>query len=398
MKKKRIMIIAGGEWQVPIVRKAKDLGLFVVNTNLYPDSPGFEFADIGLVANVLDKKKNLEYAGEHGVDAVITDQSDIAVTTVAYVAEQLGLPGIGINCADLFTNKNFMREFCREHSFPTPQFKLCHDTNEAIEFVDETGLPVVIKPPANQSSRGVAKVTSRDGLVGAFESALLQSSDGTVLIESFVGGTELTVDGIQLNAGGHYCLATSSKAHYAHNQMVASQLWFSQYHEEINYDTLHQQHDRLIKEMSLPFGLTHAEYKYHEGKFYLIEVAARGGGTRISSDVVTLMSGIDSNELLIRMALGEPISSIKPAQHDRVAVLDFFEFMPGKVTDVYGVRQAAAIDGVASIGINVRQGEEINPASDDRTRHGYVIAYADTSDSLRLLLNKVRQTVQVYYE
>ena len=38
---KRLMIIAGGTWQVPLVKKAKELGCFVVNSNLYEDSPGF---------------------------------------------------------------------------------------------------------------------------------------------------------------------------------------------------------------------------------------------------------------------------------------------------------------------------------------------------------------------
>lgn len=395
---KRLLIIAGGEWQVPIIRKAKEMGMYVVNTNLYPNSPGFEFADIGLVANVLDKEKNLECAKEYHVDAVLTDQSDIAVTTAAYVAEKHGLHGVGTKAAELFTNKYQMRRFCQEHNFPTPEFKLCRDLADAYTFVDENGLPVVVKPPANQSSRGVAKVTTWDELAHAFESALLQSNDGTVLLEGFIGGVELTVDGVQLNTGGHYCLATSCKTHYAHNEMVANQLWFSQFHPEIDYVALHQQHNRLVKSMVLPYGLTHAEYKYHEGKFYLIEVAARGGGTRISSDIVPLMSGIDSNELLIRMALGEQIISIQPTLHERVAALDFFEFRPGQIKMINGIEQSASMSGVASIGMNIREGDVIKLASDDRTRHGYVIAYADKPDALRTLLDKVHQTVQVCYE
>lgn len=395
---KCLMIIAGGDWQVPIVCKAKEMGIFVVNSNLYPDSPGFGFADIGLVANVLDKEKNLEYARQYAIDAVITDQSDIAVTTVAYVAEQLGLYGIGTKAAALFTNKYLMRKFCKEHDYPTPAFKLCLSLDDASEFIDANSLPVIVKPPANQSSRGVAKVAFRNELTEAYESALQQSNDGTVLLEGFVGGVELTVDGVQLNAGDHYCLATSCKTHYEHNEMVANQLWFGQHHSQIDYDALHRQHDRMVKSMSLPFGLTHAEYKYHEGKFYLIEIAARGGGTRISSDIVPLMSSVDCNDLLIRMALGEQISAIRPAFNERVSVLDFFEFKPGQVKAIVGLEQARAMSGVVSIGLSIHEGEVIHPASDDRSRHGYVIAFADNSDALNSLLDKVHQTVQVCYE
>jgi carbamoyl-phosphate synthase large subunit len=56
------MVIAGGEWQVPLIRTAKAMGLFVINSNLYSDSPGFRYADVGLVADVLDLEKNLDFA------------------------------------------------------------------------------------------------------------------------------------------------------------------------------------------------------------------------------------------------------------------------------------------------------------------------------------------------
>ena len=395
---KRLLIIAGGEWQIPIILKAKEMGIFVVNTNLYPDSTGFKFADIGLVADVLDKEKNLEYAKKYEVDAVITDQSDIAVTTVAYVAEQLGLKGIGTKIAALFTNKHQMRIFCKEHNFPTPTYKLCRNLVEAVEFLDASNLPVVVKPPANQSSRGVTKVSTKEELVDAYNSAESHSVDNTVLLEGFIGGVELTVDGIMLNTGEHYCLATSCKTHYAHKNMVANQLWFSQRHPEIDYAALHKQHNRLVKLMSLPYGLTHAEYKYYEGKFYLIEVAARGGGTKLSSHVVPLMSGVDSNQLLIRMAFGEQINAIQPIAHERVVALDFFEFKSGKVKEIKGLDHVASMGGIVSVGLNFREGDVIKPASDDRTRHGYVIAYADTAEALHILLDKIHQTVQISYE
>lgn len=392
------MIIGGGEWQIPVIRKAKQLGLFVINTNLYPKSLGFKDADVGLVADVLDKEQNLAYAKEWNVDAVITDQSDIAVPTVAYVAEHMQLKGVGTAVADLFTNKSLMRKFCVKHDFPSPRFKLCNQFEDAIAFLNECNFPLVVKPPANQSSRGVLKVTNMPELEHAYTSAMHHSKDETVLIEEFIGGIELTIDGIQLNAGGHYSLATSTKTHYAHNEMIANQLWFSQQHPDIDFDALHNQHNQMVKLMGLPFGLTHAEYKYHAGKFYLVEIAARGGGTKISSDIVPLMSAIDSNELLIRMAIGKRINEIHPEGRKITSVLDFFEFRPGKVKTIHGIEEASALSGVVSIGLNIVEGDVIEEVSDDRSRHGYIIAYSENAESLKGLLRKIHQTVQITYE
>src|SRR6185436_18958795 len=120
MSQKRLMVIAGGEWQVPLIRKAKAMGLFVINSNLYPDSPGFLEADVGLVADARDAEKNLEFAREHKPDGVVTDQTDVSVPTVAYICEQLGLPGIGSTQAELFTNKFLMRQFLQRRGYPTP--------------------------------------------------------------------------------------------------------------------------------------------------------------------------------------------------------------------------------------------------------------------------------------
>ena len=48
----RVMIIAGGDWQCPIVKTAKSMGHEVVCSNLYENSPAFQYADFGEVANV----------------------------------------------------------------------------------------------------------------------------------------------------------------------------------------------------------------------------------------------------------------------------------------------------------------------------------------------------------
>lgn len=390
------MVIAGGEWQVPLICKAKDSGMRVININPYIDSPGFAFADIGLLADVLDKPRNLEYALQYQPDGVVTDQSDIAVPTVAYLCQELKLPGIGIGIAECFTNKYRMRQICLEHGFPTPDFLLCRENEEAHQFVRDHCLPVVVKPPSSQSSRGVSKVERIEELEDAFNRALSFSRDGTVLLEEFVGGTELTLDGIKTHQR-HYCLATSAKTHYAHNAMVANQLVFSQTNPHIDYAALHTQHDALIEKMRLPFGVTHAEYKFHDGRFYLIEVAARGGGTRISSDIVPLMSGIDSNDLLIRMALGERIETIRPAFSEVVAVLDFLHFEPGRVRSITGYEEARNLPGVVAIGLNLEPGDVIKPPEDDRARHGYVIVHASTQVQLSALLQQVRDVVRVNY-
>ena len=83
----------------------------------------FAYADYSELADALDKEKNLSIAEKYDICAVMSDQSDIAIPTVAYIADKLGLPGIGIEKAKLFSNKVLMREFLKSHNLIYPKFK-----------------------------------------------------------------------------------------------------------------------------------------------------------------------------------------------------------------------------------------------------------------------------------
>ncbi len=51
----KIMVIAGGDWQIELIKKAKSMGHFVICSNLYENSPAFLYADACEVSDVLDK-------------------------------------------------------------------------------------------------------------------------------------------------------------------------------------------------------------------------------------------------------------------------------------------------------------------------------------------------------
>ena len=72
MSPERILIVGSGHWQIPLIRKAKARGLFVVNTNLHADSEGFADADLGVALDIYDKDGHLRLARAHGVRAAVT--------------------------------------------------------------------------------------------------------------------------------------------------------------------------------------------------------------------------------------------------------------------------------------------------------------------------------------
>ena len=397
MKTKKILIIGSGPWQLHLIKTAKAHGLYVINTNLYEDSIGFQFADVGVAVDILDKSKHLAIAREYGIDAVVTDQIDIGVPTAAYVAEQLGLPGIGSEMAELFTNKLRMREFCEATGTLQPRYVCCKSFEEAAHAASGLGYPVIVKPTNNRSSRGVFKVSSATELKAMLPETLAQSREASFLIEQYIGGVELSIEGFKTRRN-HAVLACSRKEQFGHNSVLDLRVVYLKDDRTIPYDDLKRIHNRLIDLSELPFGITHAEYKYWNGNYYFIEFAARGGGANISSHIIPLVSGIDVTSALIRMALGETVTELTPVQPAKAAALEFFSLSPGRVKAIRGIDRIQAMPNVVDFGLTFREGDTLFLPTHGGCRAGHFIAYADSDRALKSICEEVTNSLGIEYE
>ena len=393
----KVMIIAGGDWQVPLVCKAKELGHKVLCTNLYENSPAFQYADEHEVADVLDRGKNLEIAKRWKPDVILTDQSDIAVPTVAYICDALGLQGIGRQKAALFTNKYEMRMFEANQGFCHPFFCECRDYTDAVRAFEKSGLDTaIIKPVDSQSSRGVYKVSRGLDFLNEYEVAKRSSHTKRVIFEEFIDGVEFTVDGLML-AGEYHTLAISRKKHYAFNSQIASDLFFSWDDPEYDYKELEIINKEHIVKAKLPFGLTHSEYKYYKGTFYLIEMAARGGGTLISSDIAPYMSGIDGPGELIRFLTKEDRKLVE-RKEGKIALLHFLDIPEGRVREIEGSEHVRSLEGIHKLQIDFQVGDYIRKPDNDRGRVGFVIIFGNSRDDIEKRLTEFHKSLKISIE
>ncbi len=397
----KIMVIAGGDWQIELIKKAKSMGHYVICSNLYEDSKGFRYADAGEVADVLDKEANLTIAKKYMPDAVISDQSDIAVPTVAYLNEKLGLQGIGTKKADLFTDKSLQRIFCKEHGFAVPDFKLCETPKDAFPLLEKYK-KIIIKPIDSQSSRGVYTVTSRKQLEEKYKESVAWSNRKKVfLAEEYIDGAEFTIDGLVIN-GHHYPLCISVKEMYPENSNISMMQSYSYMSEQYDYHLLRKTNKELIETMRLPMGLTHCEYKFHAGKFYLVEAGARGGGSNLSGKIVPFMSGIDNYEYLIKEALGEAVDEevVKNTKFskERYVIMRFFDFSEGVVDYVEGIEFLKKHPMLMDYQLDIKQGDELKAPKYGRLRPGHFIIGGDDKISVIKEAENILDTIKVVYK
>lgn len=290
---KNILIIGAGDFQLPLVQKA----CFYYNVLLAAPviSDLFKpFIKGALLVDARDKERIIHYAKENSVCRVITDQTDIAVRSVAYVAEQLGLPGIGYETGCLFTDKSMMRAGMAELGIKLLPNRTVSSLEEAETYYGEIGGNVIIKPLDMQGSRGVQICRSASELASKYEEAACWSSNHNVLIERYATGCEFVVEGLAFDYEFRN-LCIGDTLYFDIPDAFAAKSWIF---PTLAEDELRQRvldlNTRIIKGFGLKQGITHSEFIMSGDDIYLIETAARGGGVFISSDLINLSCGLDT--------------------------------------------------------------------------------------------------------
>jgi biotin carboxylase len=378
----RLLFLPGGRWQVPVIRMAQQMGLVVICADGTDNAPGFLVADEAVQVPLQDVASLVRIGRERRVDAVMTEQTDFAVPLVAQVAAELGLKGLPVDVARAATHKGRMRERAEAAGIRQPAFRICRRANQALRAVAELGLPVFCKPADGQSSRGVSRLdqASESEIVQAFERAKAASQIGETIFEQFVAGTEATVEGFVVD-GRPTTLAISDKVHYADLPGVARTLtWPGDFPPHVA-ERIARANEATVRALGIPFGITHGEFLIDEvGEPWLVEIAARGGGTRIASHIVPALCGFEPTPNLISILLGEAPEVIVTRQ--RAAQLRFLRLSPGRrILGFPNLAELESVSGVMEIAFNQAVGDRLPAVEDDRSRNGYVIVSADNREA-----------------
>lgn len=397
---KNVLVLPGTLWQLALIDKIREMGHKALVVNPAPDSVGFSHADSFLQSDIFDIDKVVSWSKENHVNAVISDECDIAMNLIAKLGKIFDVPALDEDTASLYTDKFLMREFSKKLGLKYPEYKLCREVEDAIDFLNEIKGAIIIKPLDSNASHGVFKITTTDELKAKFsESQSFSRHNKYVLAERFIDGTEFTIDGIK-TPSSHYTLAISEKKHFKHNESIANELYFTHHSDKYNYDRLRQLNDTFVMHSNLIFGFTHAEYKYENGDFYLIEIAARGGGNMISSVVTQYMTGYDTYRYLIECATGnihEQDFSLRPEYYNRTAVLKFFATPRdgGFVHDIKGLEYLEKEPDIVQYKLNFKKGDMILPALNDSARIGFYIACSENVEKLNRVMKNVEQNFEI---
>ena len=299
----KLAVIGASYLQLPLVKRAKELGHIVLCFAWEDGAVCKDVADFFFPISIIDKESILKVCQEETIDAITTIASDVAVLTVNYVAERMGLIGNPDLFSQTVTNKYLMRQCFMENNVPSPRF--CVSDGIVPDIVSSFNLPLIVKPTDRSGSRGVEKVNDLKDLQTAIHRACRESFQKKAIIEEFVGGREISVESIS-NNGQHFILQITDKV------TTGSPFFVELEHHQPSslLDEVKARVKRIVLDaldaLHIVYGASHSELKITDsGEIRVIEIGARMGGDFIGSDLVQLSTGYDFLKGVIDVAFGE---------------------------------------------------------------------------------------------
>ena len=197
------------------VLKAKSMGLETHVFAWAAGDIGEKTADYFYPVSIVEKEQILSVCRQIGIDGICSIASDLAMLTVNYVADAMGLVGNSPECTKLSTNKASMREAFAKCGDPSPKYFVIRQDDNANEpaikeQMTKLNFPLIVKPVDRSGSRGVTLVSDEAELLPAIENARLQGFSGDVIIESFIHGKEYSVECLSCR-GVHTLLQITEK-------------------------------------------------------------------------------------------------------------------------------------------------------------------------------------------
>lgn len=300
---KNLAIIGASYLQLPLIEKAKEMGYITHVFAWAANDVGEVAADFFYPISIIEKEQILEKCQSIGICGICSIASDLAMITVNYVAEKLGLSGNSLEATKCSTNKNLMRLAFERNGDPSPKSILVSEATN-LEMIN-LEYPLIVKPTDRSGSRGICKVYQKEQLVPAVQRALEQSFEKKALVEEFVEGQEYSVEYISYH-GKHYFLAltlkyTTGAPHFIETGHMEPAPIHSKTLEKVKKIVSH-----ALDTLDVENGASHTELKIAEdGAIQIIEIGARMGGDCIGSDLVRYSTGYDFVKMVIQVACGD---------------------------------------------------------------------------------------------
>jgi biotin carboxylase len=389
---RRVLILGAGVYQVPLIQKAKAIGCHVIVATCRGDYPGLAQADETWFVDTRNHEELCRLCKASGVEAVLTTGTDVAIPSMGYICDQLGLPGITYETSQLCSNKILAQQRFAEHGVPAAMHKCVGDLDEAIDAVRTIGLPVIIKAPDSSGSRGVITVNYESELASAFEQAMAVSQQDKVLVEELLIGDEFGAQAIVSGGRVLHCLCHNDTVTPPPISVPIGHSCPFNMADEIQRQALDVT-QQAVSALGIDNAVCNVDLLATEHGVHILEIGARIGATGIP-EIVRRHFGIDLYALALQMAFGQsPQVEIQPGPAS--ATLIIRSHKTGMLTRCRIPDHFKEHPEIDSIHFDYPEGAEVNAFLVGPDRIGDIFVTGSTAHEAETFAAKVASELEI---
>ncbi len=334
------------------------------------------------------------------VDAVVAVDSDM-LPLAALLGAALGLAGNTPDAIAAAADKAMQRRLWAKAGIAQPGFRILSGGSADSSRL---GFPCVVKPVSLSASRGVLRADDDAALTTAVTEvrAILaeagRAEDEPILVEEYVPGWELSIDGLLTN-GTLAVTAVFDKPDTPDGPTFEETLLVTP--SRLPPATLAaatQLAERAAQALGLHHGPIHAELRIDErsgqARPVMLELAARSIGG-LCSRSLRFLDGVSLEMMILMNALGTDIGLKPPPGASGVLMLPVER--GGVLQGIEGQAEARAVAGVTGLSITIPIGQTVRPLPQGDRYLGFMFAEGrdpgEVEATLRLAHGKLRTII-----
>ncbi|MFO0616810.1 MAG: hypothetical protein U0414_29720 [Polyangiaceae bacterium] len=222
----------------------------------------------------------LHIAGTEGpIDRLIGIVEQLQVP-VAEARERLGLPGMRAAQAQNFRDKTRMKDLLRGAGLPVARHRLVSASASAVQFAEEMGYPVIVKPPAGAAAQTTYRADDEAALCRVLGPTSI-AAGGVALLEEMLSGQEHSFDAFVVD--GRVAFYSISDYHPSCLDVMQNPWiqWVVVLPREYESADIAAAAARACEVLGLESGMCHLEwFRRADGSLAISEVGARPPGAQ----------------------------------------------------------------------------------------------------------------------
>lgn len=375
-----------------MIRKAKKMGYEVAVIDYDDKAVGIKEADRFYHASTIDIEAVVNAAKNYQPDGITTVQTDMPMRAISAATQVLGLTGISIEAALKATDKEKMILAFEENYVACPWHCTLMAGEEIERYINQITYPCILKPVDNSGSRGVSLVREQSGLKEALSHGRKYSRNGSIMIEEYMQGPEVSVEVIMTGGVGHILAVTDKLTTGAPHFVEMGHSQQSQLNH-VDISAIKKLAIDALNAVGIQDGPGHVEIILTEQGPKMVELGARLGGDFITSELVPLSTGVDMLAAVIQLSCGE-MPGLTPL-YDKGSAIRFIPASVGVIEKINGIAAAKDVDGIRKVELWKTVGDTVPPLCSSLDRVGYVIAQAEDAKTAVKICEKALSMIRI---